>query len=180
MLFESWLGVARVLIVGACAYVALIVILRLSGKRTLSKMNAFDFVVTVALGSTLATVALSRQVPLVEGMLGIALLVLLQLIVTWASLTWPRFGRWVKSEPTVLYHRGRFVHAALRRERVTEAEVIAAVRAQGIASLESVEAVVLETDGTFSALRRASQGEQATALRGTDFDPARTDGSTRD
>ena len=48
-LFDGWEGVARVLVVGTIAYVALVVLLRVTGKRTLSKMNAFDLVVTVAL-----------------------------------------------------------------------------------------------------------------------------------
>ncbi|RMD68975.1 MAG: DUF421 domain-containing protein, partial [Cyanobacteria bacterium J149] len=49
MFFETWSGLGRVLIVGVLAYAGLIVLLRFSGKRTLSKMNAFDLIVTVAL-----------------------------------------------------------------------------------------------------------------------------------
>ena len=51
--FQGWGGIARTLVVGVIAYAGLVLILRLSGKRTLSKLNAFDFVVTVAFGSTL-------------------------------------------------------------------------------------------------------------------------------
>ena len=58
MLFDSWAGLGRTLLVGPLAYVALVLLLRISGKRTLTKLNAFDLVVTVALGSTLATVQL--------------------------------------------------------------------------------------------------------------------------
>ena len=64
MLFDSWVGLGRVIVAGILAYAGLILLLRISGKRTLSKMNAFDLVVTVALGSTLATVLLSRSVAL--------------------------------------------------------------------------------------------------------------------
>jgi uncharacterized membrane protein YcaP (DUF421 family) len=64
--------------VGAAAYFALIVLLRLSCKRTLAKLNAFDFVVTVALGSTPATVLLTSDVALAEGVLAFTLLVALQ------------------------------------------------------------------------------------------------------
>ena len=71
MLFDSWAGLGRVLLVGTLAYVALVLLLRISGKRTLSKLNAFDLVVTVALGSTLATVLLSKTVALAEGVLAI-------------------------------------------------------------------------------------------------------------
>lgn len=67
MLFQGWAGLLRTLAVGVLAYSALVVVLRVSGKRTLSKMNAFDFVVTVALGSTLASTLLSKGVALAEG-----------------------------------------------------------------------------------------------------------------
>ena len=63
-MFFGWLGLLRVLVVGSCAYLALIVLLRISGKRTLAKLNASDFVITVAIGSTLATVLLSSTVAL--------------------------------------------------------------------------------------------------------------------
>ena len=106
------------------AYIALVVLLRVSGKRTLSKMNAFDLVVTVALGSTLATVLLSKNVALLEGVLAFALLIFLQFVITWLS-----------------------------------------VRAQGIGSLEDVEAVVLETDGTFTVLRSVGKADSS-ALKG--------------
>jgi uncharacterized membrane protein YcaP (DUF421 family) len=56
MFFSGWDSLLRTLVVGLLAYVVLVVFLRLSGKRTLSKLNAVDLVVTVALGSTLATV----------------------------------------------------------------------------------------------------------------------------
>jgi uncharacterized membrane protein YcaP (DUF421 family) len=58
MWFDSWSDLGRVLGVGTAAYLSLVVVLRVSGKRTLAKLNAFDFVVTVALGSTLATLQL--------------------------------------------------------------------------------------------------------------------------
>ena len=77
MFFDSWTGLGRVLLVGTLAYVALVAILRISGKRTLTKLNAFDLVVTVVLGSTLATVLLSKDVALAEGDLAMVLLVFL-------------------------------------------------------------------------------------------------------
>lgn len=140
--------------IGVLAYVALVAILRVSGKRTLSKMNAFDFVVTVALGSTLATILLSKQVALAEGVLALALLVGLQWLITWSSSRSRVVSRLVKSEPRLLAYRGRLLHDELQRERVLEAEVLAAVRREGYASLDEVGAVVLETDASFSVLPR--------------------------
>ena len=157
MFFDGWTGLLRVLVVGTLAYAALVLLLRVTGKRTLSKMNAFDLVVTVALGSTLATVLLSKDVALAEGLLAFALLVLLQFAITWLSVRSERVQALVKAEPRLLLHHGRLLPGALRRERLTE-EVRAAVRSQGIASLDAVAAVVLETDGSISVVRRAEEG----------------------
>jgi uncharacterized membrane protein YcaP (DUF421 family) len=135
------------------AYGALILLLRVSGKRTLSKMNAFDLVVTVALGSTLATILLSKDVALAEGVLAFAVLILLQFVIAWLSVRSTAVHRLVKAEPALLFHQGKFLWQAMTAERVTEDEVRAAVRGQGIASMEAVAAVVLETDGSFTVLR---------------------------
>ena len=153
--FGGWAGLARTVIVGIAAYVALVAMLRVSGKRTLSKLNAFDLVVTVALGSTLATILLSRDVPLAEGVLALALLVGLQWLIAWSSSRSRTVSRLVKSDPRLLVLRGRVLRDALASERVVEDEVLAAVRDAGFASLDEVGAVVLETDGTFSVLGQA-------------------------
>jgi len=152
IIFGGWESLLRTLIIGVLAYVSLIVFLRISGKRTLSKMNAFDLIVTVALGSTLATVLLSKDVALAEGALAFALLIGLQFVVTWSSVRSRRVRQWVTGEPVILLHRGEFLPTAMRRARVTKDELRAAVRSAGSASLCDVEAVVLETDGSFSVV----------------------------
>lgn len=151
MFFDNWDGLVRVVVVGVCAYVALLLLLRASGKRTLAKLNAFDFVVTVALGSTLATVLLSSEVALAEGVLAMAVLVALQFLVAWLSVRSRRVEGLVKSEPTLLYRSG-FLHGSMRRMRVTEDEIRQAARATGKSGLDEVTAVVLETDGSLSIL----------------------------
>jgi uncharacterized membrane protein YcaP (DUF421 family) len=166
MLFDTWFGLVRIVVVGTAAYAALVLILRVSGKRTLAKLNAFDLVVTVALGSTLATVLLSKSVALADGLLGFALLVGLQYAVAWLSVRSPRFGAVVKSEPSLLLHRGRFLEGAMRRQRVTQEEVVSALRSSGLARPEDAAAVVLETDGSLSVVRAAGDGQEATVLRG--------------
>lgn len=152
-LFDDWRGLWRTVVVGVLAYIALVTLLRISGKRTLAKMNAFDFIVTVALGSTLATVLLSKDVALAEGVLAFMLLIALQFSVAWLSVRSPWVEELVKSEPTLLLYRGQLLGPAMRRERVSQAEIESAVRQQGIAELAAVAAVVLETDGTFSVIQ---------------------------
>lgn len=155
MLFDSWTGLLRVLVVGVCAYAALILFLRLSGKRTLAKLNAFDLVVTVALGSTLSSVIVTKSVALFEGLLAFALLIALQFGIAWLSVRSERFKNLIKAEPTLLLFNGRCVESAMLRERVTRDDLLSAVRAQGVGDLSDLAAVVLEPDGSISAVRNS-------------------------
>ena len=157
MFFDDWSGIWRTLLVGALAYGALIALVRVAGKRTLAKMNAFDLIVTVALGSTLATILLSEDVALAEGVAAFALLIGLQLAITWLSVRTKVVPALVKSTPTLLAVRGEQLDDAIRAQRVSEEEVLQAVRQQGFASVADVHAVVLETDGSFSVIGSASK-----------------------
>ena len=156
--FDGWGTLLRTLVVGSLAYGALVVSLRISGKRTLAKMNAFDLVVTVSLGSTLATILLSKDVVLAQGVLAFALLIGAQFVVTWASVRAGWVRRLVTGEPRMLLYRGEFLREAMTRSRVTEDEVRAAVRAAGSSDLGDAEAVVLETDGSFSVVKAGGKG----------------------
>ncbi len=150
--FNGWSVLGRTLLIGVLAYVSLVFMLRVSGKRTLAKMNAFDLVVTVAIGSTLATIVLSKSVALVEGLLALALLIGMQFAISWSSTRMPWLRRVVTGEPRLLLRDGVMLDDALRDARVTREEVRAAVRAAGIGVLGDVAAVVLETDGSFSVI----------------------------
>ncbi|MFW6412904.1 MAG: DUF421 domain-containing protein [Oceanicaulis sp.] len=152
MWFDGWQDIARVLIVGTAAYVGLVLILRITGKRTLSKMNAFDLVVTVALGSTLASVILSKDVSVSEGLAAFLLLCGLQFVATFAATRSHRFQSLIKADPALVFHQGRFLERAMKRERVTDEEVRAAARDSGHGDLNEVAAVVLETDGSFTVM----------------------------
>jgi uncharacterized membrane protein YcaP (DUF421 family) len=152
LFFTGWSGLWRTVVLGVLSYFFLILFLRISGKRTLSKMNAFDLIVTVALGSTLATILLNKQVALAEGLLALVLLIALQFCVTWAAVRSKRLESLVKNEPALLVHQGVILPGAMRRERVTESEIHSALRDRGYADLEPRLSVVLETDGTVSVI----------------------------
>lgn len=164
VLYDGWPGLARVLVVGVLAYISLILCLRISGKRTLAKMNAFDLIVTVSLGSTLASIILSDGIALAEGVSAFVLLITLQFVVTWSSVRIRWVRQVVTGEPQLLLRNGHFVSAALRRARVTKSEVRAAVRSAGISDLNAVQAVVLETDGSFSVVRGKDHSENSSLV----------------
>lgn len=159
MFFDTWHDLLRMAVVGTLAYAGLILCLRTSGKRTLSRMNAFDFVVTVAFGSTFASAVLSSSVSVAEAFAAFALLCGLQYVVAELSIRSERFQDLIKAQPTLLFYRGTFLEPAMRQERVTKAEVLAAIRGTGIALPANVDAVVLETNGSFSVVSGSDGGD---------------------
>ncbi len=166
--FESWGRVGALAVALVVAYCWLLIVLRLSGKRTLAKLSSFDFVVTIALGSVLATVITSREIPIAEGALALVGLVSAQYGAARSTRRWRWFERLVKPRPTALLVDGRFRQEAMRRNRVSSDEVVAAVRKAGLATLHEVAYVVLETDGTFSVLRRADDDSALEGVEGVD------------
>lgn len=152
MFFENWKMLGNIAVMTVLVYAALVVVLRFTGKRTTSKMNSFDWVVTVALGSMVSTVILVEEVPLVEGIVGIVALVMCQYFVAWVAARFPRFQGLVKASPRLLYFDGQFNHRVMRRERFSREEILAAVRTQGFGSMHEVGAVVLETNADLSIL----------------------------
>jgi uncharacterized membrane protein YcaP (DUF421 family) len=161
MWFDSWSDIVRILAVGMAAYLTLVALLRLSGKRTLAKLNAFDWVVSVALGSTLATILLSSDVSWAEGTAALTLLAVLQFVVAWTTARLPGGRAVVTARPTLLLEDGMPLGQAMRSQRITMSELRQAVHASGIGSLSSVAAVVLETDGTLSVIPAQQAGNRS-------------------
>lgn len=156
MFFSSWQGVLHIVVVGVLGYIALVLLLRISGNRTLSKMNSFDMIVTITFGSTFATAMLNKKTTLFDAITSFALLILLQFIVTSLSVRFRFFERIVKSDTVLLFKDGEFFRENMRKARVTEQEVRSGVRQEGIPEISEVHSVVLEENGKISVTRKAS------------------------
>jgi uncharacterized membrane protein YcaP (DUF421 family) len=159
--FESWAKLGRSVVLAVTAYLALVFLLRVSGKRTLSKMNVFDFVFVVALGSTLATTILSTDTTLADGLLAFIVLIGLQIILSRLCVKSHRIDAFINGEPSLLLYRGQFLLDAMKRERVTEEELRAAARNQNLTTIDEIESIVLETDGTFSIVWHKLDGDDS-------------------
>lgn len=170
MIFEDWSNIGRTLLIGTLAYAALIVLLRISGNRTLSKMNSFDFVITIALGSTFSSILINKNVTLAQGVTAMALLIGFQFLITWLSVRSRSISKTVKTKPTLLLRNGEFFSDALRQVRVTEDEVRSAIRKSGFGGLEQVEVVIMETDGNLSVIGKSSSGSLSALHRVAGFD----------
>jgi uncharacterized membrane protein YcaP (DUF421 family) len=163
MFFHDWASIGRIAVLGLLSYMAMVTVIRIMGKRALSKFDAFDFIITVALGSLLGNIVISKTLSLADGVAAIAVLLGAQYAMVLLSCRWKIFENIVRSEPSLVFYRGQFLKDMMRREKVTDREIISAMRMAGVSAIEDVEAVVLERDGTLSAMRK--QDEPATTLK---------------
>lgn len=154
----------RILISAPLLYIAVIGFIRFSGKRSTSQMNNFDWIVTVAMGSLVASGIILREVTILHVMLAIGLLLACQYAVTKCLLYSKTMRVLVKAEPRLLVRGGKFLHDAMAKERVTEVEILAALRTNGLRRLEDVQAVILETDASMSVLRASDEQGAITTL----------------
>lgn len=164
MFFSSWDSILRIFVVGLLAYVGLILLLRISGNRTLSKMNSFDLVVTVALGSTLASGLLQKSVPLSDTLFAFAVLIGSQYMVTYWSVRSEKMDSLVKSEPVLLFRNGEYLRSAMKKSRVTEDEIRSAIRLNGFSSEADVQGVILETNGRLSAFGKIAPVDPSNSI----------------
>ncbi|GGB09317.1 DUF421 domain-containing protein [Macrococcus hajekii] len=153
LFFDGYETILRTVLIGIMGYVSLIIVLRISGKRTLTKLNAFDLIVTVALGSILASIMTSKDIAISQGLAAFLTLIVLQYILTKLSVYSSSISKVIKSSPSLLYYGDEFLHENLKKERILEKEIFQAVRSSGHASMEDIQLVILETDGTLSIIK---------------------------
>lgn len=160
--FDNWESLTRTLIITIIAYIAIILMLRISGKRTLSKMNAFDFIITIALGSAFATITLNKSVALADGALVFFLLIFLQYSITWLSVRNKSIKKLITSRPSLLLYKGELFKDVLKKERITIEEIYVAARQKGISDLKSIDAIVLETAGEITVIPKIENNQPGT------------------
>ena len=160
--FDSWESILRVICIAPLAYFAMVFLLRISGKRTLSKMNAFDFVVTVALGSILANVALNQDIPLANGVTAILLLIGFQFLFTWLSVRIKSVKTIITSKPSLIFYKGNFLHQAMKKERITVEEIYSAARKKGISTTDGIDMIIFETTGDISIIEKITSRNETT------------------
>ena len=150
--FTSWSSLARIAVFSVLGYALLIALVRLYGKRTISKRNPSDFVVTVAIGSVLANWVMQSPVSLADGVFAIALWVTMQHVLEWVTTRSQSVRRLTEGRPTLLVYEGKPLPDNMRSENINESELLLSLRRSGYTAFDEVGAVVLEMDGTVTVL----------------------------
>lgn len=160
-MFAEWIGTTWsaagwVLVTTVAIFVAVLIATRTAGLRSFSKMSGFDFAMTVAVGSVMASTATSSTVPLSHGAIAVVGLYGTQVLIARLRLH-TRAGTLIDNTPMVLMIGDQMVYDHLRTVRVSESDIRAKLREANVLNYDQVVAVVLETTGDFSVLHGEAQ-----------------------
>ncbi len=149
-LFTPWSTVGWIMVSAVLMLLAVVVVVRVTGLRSLAKMSSFDFTVTVAIGSILGSVVASGS-PVSQGAVAVASLLGVQWLI--AQFRRRSIGsEVVDNTPILLVRDGKFIEEALTKARVTHSDVYARLRQSNVHGMDQVIAVVLETTGDISVV----------------------------
>ena len=129
-------------------YLALIVLLRLAGKRDLAQLNSFDLIVVLLLSNVVQNAVIGPDNSLLGGLIGAAVLIAANAFLVHVVRSWPGAGTLLEGRTTVLARGGKWIPATMRREGVRQPDMEAALRRQNAYKIEDVDLLKLEPGGT--------------------------------
>ncbi|RZK53180.1 MAG: DUF421 domain-containing protein [Pedobacter sp.] len=162
-LFKDWETLYHIAICATISFLALFIFIRISGKRTLAKLNAFDFVVSVTLGSTLSSMMLLKTT-VAEGCAALIIIIVLQYLLAYFAKKSTNLEKVINSTPSLLFYNGKFVEDVMKRELITEEEIYAEIRKYRIENVADVRAVVMELNGELTVIKKSNDGAVNTSL----------------
>ena len=137
-------------------FILVILYTRIAGKRSFSKMSSFDFAMTIASGSILASTIVLKNVSLVQGAVALLVVYILQLVTAYLR-RYPAFQKITDNDPILLMKDGEIYYDNLKKARVTESDLRGKLREANVIQLSEVRAVVFETTGDVSVLHSADK-----------------------
>jgi uncharacterized membrane protein YcaP (DUF421 family) len=135
-------------------YLALVVLLRIFGKRELAQLNPFDLVVLLSLSNTVQNAIIGNDNSITGGLIGAMTLLATNYLVVRFLFKHRRLDQLVEGKPTILIDRGKVQTKNLAKELLSHSELLTVLHRQGFDRVDEVEQCVLEPSGTFAIRRR--------------------------
>ncbi|NGP90035.1 DUF421 domain-containing protein [Fodinibius halophilus] len=156
----TWSALFMVLLSTIGIYIILIVLTRMSGLRSFSKMSSFDFAITVAFGSIIASTVLAEDPPLLQAAAGLISLFGIQMIVSSLRGSSTVMSTLVDNEPILLMRGTEILDENLREAKVTHNDLRAKLREANVTKMTQIQAVVMESTGDIAVLHNDSKNHE--------------------
>ena len=160
MFFNGLEPIYKSVIISIVLYISIVILLRLSGKRTLSDLNAFDLLVTITMGSIAATTILSKDTSYLDGIISIITLVILQYIVAEGAVFSKSFNKLIRSKSTLVFYKGEYLEENMKKMRITKNDILQQARQQQGITSNQISAVILESNGKLSVIKNSEQANE--------------------
>jgi uncharacterized membrane protein YcaP (DUF421 family) len=163
---DTWImapfaDLVMVVVSAAGIYLAILVLTRINGLQSFSKMSGFDFAITIAIGSVIAATMVMREPPFLQGLVGLTALFVLQFLVSSIRRRVPGATRWVDNQPIVVMAGTEILSENLDRARMSKGDLFTKLRMSGVAHRNDVFAVIFETTGDVSVIKRDAPVDRA-------------------
>jgi uncharacterized membrane protein YcaP (DUF421 family) len=154
-------------VIKACiVYFVLWAIIRISGRRTLGEMSAFDFILFLIIGGSTQRAITGEDYSLTNALILVSTFVVIEIVLSLLDLRSPALRRVFEGTPTVLVENGQLMTYRLQRTRVTEDNILeAARRLHGLTRMEQIKFAILESTGKISIIPESDQSARNTAAR---------------
>lgn len=139
-------------------YLAVLVGLRLTGKRQLGQLSAFDFVLLLIIANGVQNAMVGPDTSLAGGLVAAAVLLFWHSVLDRVRRSSRSAARILGGSAVLLIYRGRILHDHLTREHITSDELLQALREHGVGSVDQVRVAALEPDGAVSVIREDEMG----------------------
>lgn len=134
-------------------YLSVLILLRMSGKRQMGQMSATEFVAILLISNAVQNAMNGGDTSLIGGVFSALVLIILSALISYLTYRSRFFSSLLEGTPTLLINRGKMIHQNLKKERMTESELLILLRKQGMHNVHEINTAVLEADGTLSVTK---------------------------
>jgi uncharacterized membrane protein YcaP (DUF421 family) len=155
-----------IVIRSALVFLALFFVIRVTGKRQIAELSAFDLILLVTMGDLIGQTVLQEDYSLTAGLLAVSTFGILTVAFSWLAYFVPRARPVLEGEPTVIVRDGAFLRDTARHELIPYDDLLEAARSKGIRNIDEVELAVLEANGSISFFTRQADSDDEPAEGG--------------
>lgn len=145
-------GYLHVVFSTVAVYLFIVVAIRLFGKKELAQLSVVDLVFILLISNAVQNAMVGPDTTLSGGLVAASSLFAVNYLFKYLQYRFPKFGKVIQGEATLLVYKGKVNDAHMRKVRMTTDELMEAIREHGVGTLEKVDLAILEVDGSISVL----------------------------
>jgi len=147
-------------------YIFIVLAIRLFGKKELAQLSVVDMVFILLISNAVQNAMVGPDSTLSGGLVAASTLFVMNYIFKSLQYRFPKFGKVVQGDATMLIYKGKILESHLKMSKITHEELIEAVREHGVALVKDVDLAILEVDGNISVLSHAYQQKTVKRVKG--------------